>query len=101
MTDKLAPPTRAVFRFWWLVTVRWGDMDAVGHVNNIDRRSRNTEERSAVRWFGRSVVRWVGSTAVQSNYRTVAPPNGCPSDQSSYRTAELPKGRTPERFLVP
>ncbi len=35
MTDKLAPPTRAVFRFWWPVTVRWGDMDAMGHVNNI------------------------------------------------------------------
>lgn len=35
MTDHLTPPTRADFRFWWPVTVRWGDMDAMGHVNNI------------------------------------------------------------------
>jgi acyl-CoA thioester hydrolase len=26
--------TRADFAFWWPVTVRWGDMDALGHVNN-------------------------------------------------------------------
>ncbi len=25
---------RADFHFWWPVTVRWGDMDALGHVNN-------------------------------------------------------------------
>ncbi|MFI5339340.1 MAG: acyl-CoA thioesterase [Candidatus Methylomirabilales bacterium] len=35
MTDHLAPPNRADFRFWWPVTVRWGDMDAMGHVNNV------------------------------------------------------------------
>ena len=35
MTDHLAPPNRADFRFWWPVTVRWGDMDAMGHLNNI------------------------------------------------------------------
>ena len=34
MTDHLTPPTRVNFRFWWPVTVRWGDMDAMGHVNN-------------------------------------------------------------------
>lgn len=34
MTDHLTPMTRAEFRFWWSVTVRWGDMDAMGHVNN-------------------------------------------------------------------
>ena len=28
-------PVRANFHFWWPVTVRWGDMDAMGHVNNI------------------------------------------------------------------
>ena len=28
-------PGRAGFAFWWPVTVRWGDMDAMGHVNNI------------------------------------------------------------------
>ncbi len=28
-------PTRADFQFWWPVTVRWGDMDAMGHVNNV------------------------------------------------------------------
>jgi acyl-CoA thioester hydrolase len=29
------PPTRDRYPFWWPVTVRWGDMDAMGHVNNI------------------------------------------------------------------
>ncbi len=28
------PPTRAHYSFWWPETVRWGDMDAMGHVNN-------------------------------------------------------------------
>ena len=28
-------PVRSGFQFWWPVTVRWGDMDAMGHVNNI------------------------------------------------------------------
>ena len=28
-------PTRAQYSFWWPETVRWGDMDAMGHVNNI------------------------------------------------------------------
>ena len=28
-------PTRSEFVFWWPVTVRWGDMDAMGHVNNV------------------------------------------------------------------
>lgn len=27
-------PARSGFRFWWPVTVRWGEMDALGHVNN-------------------------------------------------------------------
>ncbi len=31
---KQAPPARAQFSFWWPQTVRWGDMDAMGHVNN-------------------------------------------------------------------
>jgi acyl-CoA thioester hydrolase len=35
MTQHRTPPTRAEFRFWWPVTVRWGDMDAMGHVNNV------------------------------------------------------------------
>ncbi len=34
MTQHRIAPTRAEFRFWWPVTVRWGDMDAMGHVNN-------------------------------------------------------------------
>lgn len=28
------PITRAQFPFWFPVEVRWGDMDAMGHVNN-------------------------------------------------------------------
>jgi acyl-CoA thioester hydrolase len=28
-------PVRSDFQFWWPVTVRWGDMDAMGHVNNV------------------------------------------------------------------
>jgi acyl-CoA thioester hydrolase len=28
-------PVRADFQFWWSETVRWGDMDAMNHVNNI------------------------------------------------------------------
>lgn len=28
-------PTRSLFQFWWPITVRWGDMDAMGHVNNV------------------------------------------------------------------
>ena len=35
MTGHRTLPTRASFRFWWPMTVRWGDMDAMGHVNNI------------------------------------------------------------------
>jgi acyl-CoA thioester hydrolase len=35
VSQHRTPPTRADFRFWWPVTVRWGDMDAMGHVNNI------------------------------------------------------------------
>jgi acyl-CoA thioester hydrolase len=35
LTNHLPPRVRADFRFWWPVTVRWGDMDAMGHVNNI------------------------------------------------------------------
>ncbi len=35
MSSKQAPPIRKDFRFWWPVTVRWGDMDAMGHVNNV------------------------------------------------------------------
>jgi len=27
-------PVRSDFHFWWPVDVRWGDMDAMGHVNN-------------------------------------------------------------------
>ncbi len=27
-------PTRDQFRFWTAIPVRWGDMDAMGHVNN-------------------------------------------------------------------
>ncbi len=35
MSDHRTLPIRKDFRFWWSVTVRWGDMDAMGHVNNI------------------------------------------------------------------
>ena len=35
MPNSFAAPTRLDFSFWWPVTVRWGDMDAMGHVNNI------------------------------------------------------------------
>ena len=35
MTDHRTHPTRPDFRFWWPVTVRWGDLDAMGHVNNV------------------------------------------------------------------
>jgi len=34
LSDRGARPARADFHFWWPVTVRWGDMDALGHVNN-------------------------------------------------------------------
>lgn len=29
-----APPARETFRVWLPIDVRWGDMDAMGHVNN-------------------------------------------------------------------
>ena len=35
MSHQDARPARTGFHFWWPVTVRWGDMDAMGHVNNI------------------------------------------------------------------
>jgi acyl-CoA thioester hydrolase len=35
VTQHRTHPNRAEFRFWWPVTVRWGDMDAMGHVNNV------------------------------------------------------------------
>jgi len=35
VSDHRTPSSRAEFRFWWPVTVRWGDMDSMGHVNNI------------------------------------------------------------------
>ncbi|HSB80300.1 MAG TPA: thioesterase family protein [Candidatus Methylomirabilis sp.] len=35
MTEPRTLPVRADFPFWWSVTVRWGDMDAMGHVNNM------------------------------------------------------------------
>ena len=35
LANQPAGPARADFPFWWPVTVRWGDMDAMGHVNNI------------------------------------------------------------------
>ena len=35
MTEHGLLPTRVEFTFWWPVTVRWGDMDAMGHVNNM------------------------------------------------------------------
>jgi acyl-CoA thioester hydrolase len=34
MAEVPARPRRSDFRFFWPVTVRWGDMDAFGHVNN-------------------------------------------------------------------
>jgi len=34
MGDHRRVPARTDFTFWWPVTVRWGDMDALGHVNN-------------------------------------------------------------------
>ena len=35
MVSQPERPTRSAFAFWWPVTVRWGDMDAMGHVNNV------------------------------------------------------------------
>ncbi len=35
MARDQTQPTRSLFQFWWPVTVRWGDMDAMGHVNNV------------------------------------------------------------------
>jgi acyl-CoA thioester hydrolase len=35
MGDHRKQPLRAAFPFWGAVDVRWGDMDALGHVNNI------------------------------------------------------------------
>ena len=35
MSDHRTRPARPDFRYWCPVTVRWGDMDAMGHVNNI------------------------------------------------------------------
>ncbi len=35
MNTAPALPVRAQFGFWWPQTVRWGDMDAMGHVNNV------------------------------------------------------------------
>ena len=35
MSDHRMPPAREVYSFWWPIEVRWGDMDALGHVNNI------------------------------------------------------------------
>ena len=34
MADDRTRPVRSDFRYWWPVTVRWKDMDAMGHVNN-------------------------------------------------------------------
>jgi acyl-CoA thioester hydrolase len=34
MADDQRRPIRSDFRYWWPVTVRWKDMDALGHVNN-------------------------------------------------------------------
>ena len=35
MSGRSPQPTRAEFHFWWPMSVRWGDMDALGHVNNM------------------------------------------------------------------
>lgn len=35
MSHHRTLPIRADFRFWWPITIRWGDMDAMGHVNNV------------------------------------------------------------------
>jgi acyl-CoA thioester hydrolase len=32
--SRPAPPTRAAFRRWQRITLRWADNDAYGHVNN-------------------------------------------------------------------
>lgn len=34
MIDRRRIPPRAAFEFWRSIAVRWGDMDALGHVNN-------------------------------------------------------------------
>src|SRR5512137_572515 len=34
MIDHRRVPSREEFTYWWPVAVRWGDMDALGHVNN-------------------------------------------------------------------
>jgi len=34
MTQTAGRPARPDFGFWCPITVRWGDMDALGHVNN-------------------------------------------------------------------
>lgn len=35
MSEKQTVPARADFRFFLRLTPRWGDMDALGHVNNV------------------------------------------------------------------
>lgn len=58
MTQHRIHPARAEFRFWWPVTVRWGDMDAMGHVNNIVYFQYLESARigfvEAIGWGGRS-----------------------------------------------
>jgi acyl-CoA thioester hydrolase len=34
MTQHAGRPARSDFGFWCPITIRWGDMDALGHVNN-------------------------------------------------------------------
>jgi acyl-CoA thioester hydrolase len=34
MSEPLKRPARSTFRFFWPVTVRWSDLDALAHVNN-------------------------------------------------------------------
>jgi acyl-CoA thioester hydrolase len=34
MTENPSRPARTDFSFWCRIAVRWGDMDALGHVNN-------------------------------------------------------------------
>ena len=59
MTELRPLSNRADFPFWWPVTVRWGDMDAMGHVNNMMYLQYLESARvgffEAIGWGGRIV----------------------------------------------
>lgn len=46
----MTPPKRGDFRFFHPLTPRWGDMDALGHVNNV--RFFTYDESARLEYFG-------------------------------------------------